>query len=95
MAHTLKAVHVVDTPRWQIRSFQRFGNGSSLRIVKRNDAKTEASLMISSGDPNDHVHLFHILAPRGQLPGGQVSGLYTHLVTVSLLRLSSFRNVNE
>jgi len=63
MSHTLETVYVVDTPRRQIRNFQRFGDGRSLRVVKRDDAKIEATLMISSGDPNDHVHLLQVLSP--------------------------------
>ena len=66
-----------------------------MRVVKRDDAKFEAAFIISSGNPNDHMHLFHVLAPRCQLPGGPISGLYTHFETVSLLRLFSLRNVDE
>ena len=95
MTYTLKTVYVVDAARWQTRSFQRFGNGRSLRVVKRDDAKIEATLMILSRDPNDHVHLLHVLSPQYQPLGTPSTSCYTHLVTVSLLRFFSFRNVDK
>ena len=95
MAHTLKTVYVVDTPRWQTRIFQRLGDGRSLRVVKRDDAKIEATLMIPSGDPNDHVHFLHILSPQHQPWGSPLTGWYTHFVTVSFLHFFSFRNVDK
>lgn len=91
----MKTVYVIDTPCWQTHSFQRFGDGRSLRVVKRNDAKIEVTLMISSGDPNDHVHLLDVLSPQYQPRGSLFTGWYTHLVAVSLLRFFSFRNVDK
>jgi hypothetical protein len=35
-----------------------------LKVVKCDDAKFEVVLFISSGDPDDHVHLLHVLVPQ-------------------------------
>jgi len=95
MTYTLKTVYIVDTPRWQTLSFQRFDNGRPLRVVKRDDAKIEVISMIPSGDPNDHVHLLYVLSPQYQPLGSPSTGWYTHFVTVSLIRFFSFRNVDK
>jgi hypothetical protein len=95
MIYTLKAVDVVDTPRGQLLNLQGFGDGRPLRVIKRDDAKIQAFLFISSGDPDDHANLLHILAPRHQLQGSALPGWYTYLVTVSSFRFFSFPNVDE
>jgi hypothetical protein len=66
-----------------------------LRIVKRDDAKIEPMLLISSGDPDNHMHLLHILFHINQLQGCLLNGSSTHQVTASLPRFCAFRNVDE
>jgi hypothetical protein len=66
-----------------------------LRVVKRDDAKIEPVMLISSSNPDNHMHLLHVLLHMHQFGGCPLSGFSTHQVTASLLLFLAFPNVDE
>jgi hypothetical protein len=67
-----------------------------LRVVKRDDAKTELDLVISSGDPDNHMYFLHVLFHMHQLRDVLcLSDWSTYLETTALLQFFAFPNVDE
>jgi hypothetical protein len=66
-----------------------------LGVIKRDDAKFESALMISLGNPDDHMYFFHILFPKQFSVILNLAGQYTHLVTASSLPFFAFPSVDK
>jgi len=67
-----------------------------LRVVECDDAKIEPVSVILSSDPDNHIHLLHVLLfPIHQFAGISLSSWFTHQIAVSSPPFFTFPNVDE